>query len=158
MDNNVINKEIIFNYPDGFKQMDNDELDKYFGTTKNMFGIRCADKNMIMSIGWSKMNILVKLFANPGAVINGMDARLRSNLEDFEITSEISTDICGVNALGFSFEYTAHDDDIEQIGNVVAFKLRKALYVVQFLARKENEEKAQKVFNDIISSLSLKEH
>ena len=158
MNKNVINGEIIFKYPDGFRLMDIEELKKYFGTSENMSGIRSEEQHIIMSFGWNKVNILLSILAGQKSVLNGMEKRFRGSLKGFKRKENIEVNICGVKAKGFAFEYIANDGDIEQIGNIVSFRLGKFLYIIQFAARKEDEQKAQNVFDKLIVSMTINEH
>lgn len=158
MNNNVINGEIIFKYPDDFKLMDSAELKKYFGTSDNMSGIRSEEQHIIMSFAWNKVNMLLSILADQKSILNGMEKRFRGRLKGFKRKENIDVNVCGVKAKGFAFEYIANDADIEQIGNIVSFKLGKILYVIQFTARKEDEQKAQNVFDKLIVSMTINEH
>ena len=155
MNNSVINEEIVLKYPDGFGLMDSEELKKYFGTSHNMSGIRNAEQHIIMSFAWNRLNILASVLADDKSVLNGMEKKLKGNLKEYKRTSDISINVCGVKANGFNFEYTSNDGDIAQTGKIIIFKLGKCLYIVQFAARKEQEQQAQNVFDEIITSMTI---
>lgn len=158
MKDSLINGKIVFKYPDSFKLMDSDVLKKHFGTSDNIFGIRNAEQHMIMSVAWNKVNMFLSMLADQKSVLNGMEKRFRGNLKEFRRTSDIAVNVCGVKAKGFTFEYIAHDADVAQVGNIVTFKLDKVFYFLQFAARKENEQEANKVFEELLASLTLNEN
>ncbi len=158
MNSNIINGEIEFRYPDDFRLMDSEELKKHFGTSNNMLGIRSAEQHIVMSFAWNKMNMLLLMLTDQKSVLNGMEKRLRDHLEGFNRTSDIAVNVCGAKANGFTFEYTANNTDIAQVGNLLSFKRGKYLYIIQFAARKEHQQESQNVFDEILSSMTLNKH
>lgn len=157
MNNSIISGVIEWKYPDGFRPMDSEELKKYFGTSANMSGIRHAERHIILSFAWNKVNMLLSILADQQSVLNRMEKKLRGNLKEFRKTSDIAMNVCGVKAKGFTFEYIAHDADIAQTGNIISFKFGKYFYIVQFAARKEDASEARKIWDDILASLTIKE-
>ncbi len=158
MKESIINGEIVLKYPDGFRPMDHEELVRYFGTANNMAGIRSPEQHILLSVAWNKVNMLLSMLADPNSVVNGMDKKLRGKLRDYQRTSDITMDVCGAKAKGFTFVYTAQDADTVQTGNILSFKQGKCFYVIQYAARKEDEQEAQNIFDKIIASLTLSHH
>ena len=123
-----------------------------------MSGIRHAERHIILSFAWNKVNMLLSILADQQSVLNNMEKKLRGNLKEFRKTSDIAMNVGGVKAKGFTFEYIAQDADIAQAGNILSFKLGKYFYIVQFAAHKEDESEARKIWDEILSSLTIKEH
>jgi hypothetical protein len=81
---------------------------------------------------------------------------MRANLGGFERTSDVSVDIFGKKADGFTFEYFANGADIKQVGKILSVKIGKCFYVIHFVTRAESEQEANADFDAIISTLELK--
>ena len=49
-----INNEINLTFPDGFNEMGEEELTRYFSSPNNRWGAYNADEHIILSVGWKK--------------------------------------------------------------------------------------------------------
>ena len=156
MNEAIINEAIILKYREGFEIMDENALKKHFGISTNNWGIQDHTQHTILSFAWNKVGVLVSFIADPKGVIFNMEKKLRENLKAFERTSDISVNICGKKADGFTFEYIAKDADVKQVGKVLSFKTGRCIYVVQFVTRAESEQEADVDFNTIMAEATLK--
>ena len=156
MNEAIINEEITLKYRDGFNVMDDEALMKHFGVSGNNWGIYDPEQHTIISFAWNKAGGFMAWLADPNGVANRVEVKMRDNLKGFERTSDISLNICGVKAVGFTFEYTANDADIQQVGKILSFKIGKCIYVIHFVTRAEIEKEAYADFDSMIASAALK--
>lgn len=156
MNEAIINEEITLKYRDGFDLMSSEEIKKHFGISGNNWGIYDRDQHTIISFAWNKAGGFMAWLADPKGVANSVEKRMRDNLGGFERTSDISVNICGKKAEGFTFEYFANDADIKQVGKILSFKIGKCFYVIHFVTRAEKEQEAYSDFDAIIAAAELK--
>ena len=152
MNEAIINEEIRLEYRDGFDLMSNEELKKHFGVSGNNWGIYDRDQHTIISFAWNKVGGFMAWVADPKSVANGIDKKMRDNLRAYERTSGFTMNICGKKAEGFTFEYTANDSDIRQVGKILSFKEDKCFYVIHFVTREEQKVNAFADFDTIINT------
>ena len=149
--NNLINLE----YPDDFKELSNEENQKYFTGDFLRLSLHNEEKHILLSI--SKSNeIFINRFVGIGVAAKGALKNLENNLLDYCFIEEIDQDLFNTHALTECFSYTASNQEVQQYGELSVFKIKKAFYNVYCLSRLEDKEEAKKIFKEFRDSFSSK--
>ena len=154
MTNANINNEIGLSYPEGYKEMTEQELTKYFGSPNNRWGIYNADKHVIISFGWTKGGFLSSL-TDADSFLMGMVSRMRRSLVNYQQTAEFETRIANKKAKGVRFEYRVNDSIRIHTSDLIVFKNKKKFYAVQFVAHKATAEEYRTDFLEVLKSVSI---
>ena len=152
MDTVKINNEINLNCPDGFKEMGEEELTRYFSKPDNRWGAYEADRHIILSVSWTKAGFLK---SDPEMVVYGAEARLRRNLLNYQRISEFNIKVAGKKAYGVRFEYRVNDARIVQVTDLITFKYKKNFYSIYYVTRKTTAAADRADFEEVIKSISL---
>lgn len=151
----IIHNAIALQYPESYQLMDDAEKTRFFGSAENRWGIHNREQHTVVSFARTKASALLSLFTDAKSVANGSLASMKKSLKGFEKTGDISTEICGKKASGFSFAYRTDKEDIAQTGQLIVFKAGKRFYVIHCITRQENTEQAQAELDAILASAAL---
>ena len=151
MTNVKINNEINLNYPDGFKEMGEEELTRYFGTPKDRWGVYNADNHSILSVSWTKAGFM----SDAETELYEMTARLRRRLLNYQQITSYDLKIAKTKAYGVRFEYRVNDSARVHIVDLVVFKNKGKYYAVYFITRKHNAASARPAFKEVLDSIAL---
>ena len=149
-----VNKELLLNYTENFREMDDAELRKYFTTEQNRWGIYDEKRHAIISVAWTRTGLL-NLLTDAKAIVNGMERCMKRNLKDYCRTERLSTVISGAKAKGIRFLYTANDADVKQKGDILALRCGGKFYVVEFVTRAEGEAENRRMYDAVLQSIEL---
>ena len=149
-----VNKELLLNYTENFREMDDAELRKYFSTEYNRWGIRDEKRHAIISVAWTKAG-LFNLLTDAKAVAGGVERCMRRSLQDYRRTEKVSTVISGARAKGIRFLYTVTGADVKQKGEVLAMRCGGKFYVVQFVTNVEGEAENRRMYDAVLQSIEL---
>ena len=158
MNNARINNELSLTYPDGFSEMGEEELKKYFSTAENRWGVYNADLHAILSVSWTKAGFW-SFAADTESVMIGIESRLRRNLVNYQRISSYRYNVASKkkkpNAHGIRFEYRVDDAAIVQAGDIVVFKQKKLFYVIYYITRKLNAAEQLPAFREVLDSVTV---
>ena len=151
-----INGQINLTYPEGFNEMGEEELIRYFSSPDNRWGVYEPDKHVIISVSWKKAGFF-SFMSDAESIIIGAESRMRRNLLNYQRTKAGKMKLCGkkIKAYGITFEYRVNDKKIVQVGDLVVFKYKKFIYAIHYIGRKANEEENRPVFDELIKSLTV---
>lgn len=152
MNNVKINSELGLSYPDGFKEMGEAELTRYFSSPANRWGAYNDDEHIILSVSWAKAGFLR---SDPEMFLSGVEARMRLSLLNYQRVTEFKTKIAGKKAYGIRFEYRVNDKKLVQVADMVSFKYKKNFYTVHYITRKLNAASSRPDFLEVLKSVSL---
>lgn len=150
----IVNNDLTLSYPDGFREMKNDELIRHFSSAEDRWGIRDPKLHQIISAykTGSKLFFVmknVKTFAE-----NACEA-LACSLDGYRMTGSFSTRVCGKKARGFSFEYTA-DSEVAQSGELVVFRHGMRFYALYYIVRTRDYSRLRYMFENCVNSIKAK--
>ena len=151
-----VNNEIDLTYPDSFREMGEEELQRYFSTADNRWGAYDADRHVIFSVCWKKAGFF-SFMTDPESVIIGAEARLKRRLINYRRTEACRTKIASKkkkNAYGIRFEYRVNDANIYQVSDLRTFKYKGKFYSFQYIARRINDEECHPDFDAFIESVT----
>ncbi len=154
MNNVKINNELNLNYPDGFNEMGEVELAKYFGTPNNRWGVHEPDKHIILSVYWSKRRFL-NMMTDAESVMIGAEARLKRSLINYQRIASYNMKIAKKKAKCVRFEYRVNDKKLVQVADLIIFKHKKQFYSIYFISRKSNAAEVRREFKDVIDSITI---
>lgn len=151
MNNVQVNNELNLTYPDGFKEMGEAELIKYFGKPDNRWGAYHADDHIILSVGWKKAG----LSSNTEGVLFELESRMKRNLLNYQQIHAFQTKVASKKAHGVRFEYRVNDARLNQVCDLIVFKSKKVFYSVWFITRKFNAAESRRAFEEVLNSITL---
>ena len=149
-----INNEINLTYPDGFKEMGEAELARYFGSAENRWGVYDADRHIVLSVGWTKVGFK-NLLTDAESILIGIEARLRRTLVNYQRVTSYKYKIAGKKAQGIRFEYRVNDAALVQVADLVVFKHNKKFYAVHFITRQSSAIAGRLEFQQALNSVTL---
>lgn len=145
--NNVIN----LTYPDGFKEMGDEDLTKYFRSSENRWGVYNADEHIILSVSWTKAGLLT----DAEMMLIDIESRLCRNLLNYQRISSFKTKVANKKAYGIRFEYRVNDARIVQVADMVVFKFKNQFYAVHYITRKANAASSRLALEEVLKSVSV---
>ena len=149
-----INNELNLTYPDGFSEMGEEELIKYFSTPENRWGVYNAAEHIILSVSWTKAGFF-SFLADAESVLIGIEGRMRKNLLNYQRVTDYKMPIAKNKAYGIRFEYRVNDARLVQVGDIITFKVKNKFYVIHYITRKENAGSAREAFKATLDSISI---
>ena len=158
MYNVKINNEIGLTYPDGYQEMGEEELIRYFGKPDNRWGAYNADRHIILSVKWEKAGFMK---SDPEMYLYDIESRLRKSLVNYQKIQSYSFDVTSKkkkkskvqNAI--RFEHRVNDSARVHVVDLVVFKFKKNFYSVYYITRKANAAESRPAFQEILQSITL---
>ncbi len=156
MNNAKINNAINLTYPDGFVDMDEEALTRYFGSPKDRWGVYDEKNHIILSVGWTKVTFWKKL-TDAESVLMGAEFRLSRNLLNYQRITSYKLKIGGKKVKGYAirFEYRVNDAKLVQVADAVSFKYKNHFYMIYFISRKSNAGSSRTAFDETLKSITL---
>ena len=155
MNNVIINNELNLTYPDGFHEMSEEELTKYFSTPADRWGVFNSDEFILLSVKWTKAGFK-RTFTDAESYMIELEAILRRRLVNYQRLLEFKTKVGGKKAQGIRFEYRVKDSVRIHVGDLITFKYKKYFYSILYLTRKKNAAAARPAFQEVLNSVTLK--
>lgn len=149
-----INNEIELTYPDGFREMSEDELSKYFSSPANRWGAYNADEHIILSVSWTKKGFL-SFLTDEESILIGAESCMKRNLLNYQRISSFKTTVASKKARGIRFEYRVNDAKIIQVGDLIVFRQKNKFYAVHYITRKANAGSSRVAFEETLKSISV---
>ena len=154
MNNVKINNELELTYPEGFKEMGEEELKRYFSSANDRWGAYDEENHAVLSVSWTKAGIL-DFLSDTESVLIGAEARLKRSLLNYQRISSFKTVIASKVARGIRFEYRVNDSVMVHVADLIVFKYRKKYYSFNYITRKINAASTRQAFADILKSVKL---
>lgn len=156
MTNVKINNEIDLTYPDGYKEMGEEELTRYFGSPANRWGVFDAENHLIISVSWKKSGFFGFL-SDAETVMIDAEARLRRTLLNYQRTEfgKMKLTSKKIKAYRIRFEYRVNDSVMVHTGELITFKHKHKNYSIYFVARKSKADSFRPAFEEVVQSVSL---
>ena len=151
MNSATINNAVNLTYPDGFKEMGDEELTKYFSTPKDRWGAYNADDHIILSVSWTKAPFMT----DAETVLFKTEARLCRNLLNYQKVTSFKMKIASKKAYGIRFEYRVNDKKLVQVADLIVFKHKNQIYSVYYVTRKINAGSTRTVFEEVLKSITV---
>ena len=153
-----INNELNVTYPDGFEEMNEESLTRYFGTAKDRWGVYDAERHVILTVGWKKARFL-SFFTDAESVLIGAESRMKRNLVNYQRTDSFKTKIASKkkkkNARGIRFEYRVNDSVSVHTSDMRVFKNKKTFYSFQYIGRKNKDAEYHPLFDEMMESVTV---
>lgn len=154
MSNVKINNEVELTYPDGFREMREEELTRYFSSSANRWGVYHEDQHLILSVSWTKAGFK-RMFTDAESFLFEVEARMCRNLLNYQRIGSYKTKIAKKKAWGVRFEYRVNDARLVQVADLFVFKYKKKFYAIHFISRKSNAAESRAGFETVMKSLKL---
>ena len=154
--NAKINNEINLTYPDTYQEMGEEELQRYFSTAQNRWGVYDAERHVILSVCWKKAGFL-SFLTDAESILIGAEARMKRKLINYRRLDASKTKIASKkkNAFGIRFEYRVNDANIYHSGDMRIMKYKKNFYTFQYIGRRITDEQCHPDFDAMIESVSI---
>ena len=150
----IINDEVILSYPDGFEEMDREQLrEAFLDDNPNRWGIKDEKRHMLITVLWNRTNMITAMITGPGTIADSAEHKMKTSLSKsrYKLGGFEKKKISGRNANGFTYEYVL--EDTEQIGEVLVFQNVNCYYTLYAYALKQNKKAARVVIDSIESSI-----
>ena len=154
MNNVRINNEVNLTYPDGFAEMNEEALAKYFGSPANRWGVYDGENHVILSVSWTKGGFF-SFLTDAESMLIGVEGRMRRNLLNYQRISSYKTKIGKKKAYGIRFEYRVNTSKMVQVGDLVSFKHKKNYYAIHLITRKTNAAAPRVAFEETLKSITV---
>ncbi len=154
MENAKINNELTLQYPDGFHEMTEEDLKKYFVTDGNRWGIHDPERHVVISVAWTRSTFLSYL-TDAKSVVGGSERCMKSNLKSYQRIGKLSTEIASKKASGIAFQYHPTDANIIQYSEMLAFRQKNMFYVIVYLTHKDKNSDCHPLFDDLLKSIQI---
>ena len=152
----IINEEVLLSYPDGFEEMDREQLKEAFlDDNPNRWGIKDEKRHMMITVLWNRTNMISAMITGPAAVAHSAERKMRTSLNksSYKCGGFERKKISGRNANGFTYEYVL--EGAAQIGEVLVFQNVNCFYMLYAYALKKNQKAARVVIDAIENSISF---
>lgn len=149
----TINNEINLTYPDGFAQMSEEALTRYFSTPNNRWGVYNDERHIILSVSWTKTGIGRP--SNPDDLLTQVQARMCRNLLCYQKLGEFKIKIGGKKSSGIRFMYRVNDAKVVHIADLFVFKHKKHLYAVHYITRKATAAEDRLLLQEALNSITV---
>ena len=134
--------------PQDFSQVSEEELrENRANMTDEGMVFRSEERHIFLQIFWKK----VPMFGNMIALEKVVDLTVKQHqkvVPTYRSHKELSRDIAGQKAAGFSYEYTVQDMD--QVTMYYLIRYEKKYYAFSCIMRKENQDRDAAFFQDIL--------
>ena len=139
-------------YPDDFYVMTDEEVGKYFCSDMLRWGVRNAEKHIVIVLAKTKSSIL-NLITDAKGVAAGAENSMRKSLRDYRRVGDIETQIIGKKAECFSFEYLTDDGAVSQYCETAVVKDRRSYYIAYCFCRSQDKEEYSPMFDEFRKSV-----
>ena len=154
MNSMTINDELKLSYPDGFHEMDKEEMQRFFTTSLYRRGVYDGDRHILISVAWTKPGP-VNFLTDAKTILLRAELGMKRGLQDYCRLKETQDEIAGKKARCISFTFTAQGSDIAQSGEMAVFRAGNKFYAVTFVAREEGFDESLSVYREVLQSFSL---
>ncbi|MBQ3285051.1 MAG: hypothetical protein IJH40_05340 [Ruminococcus sp.] len=154
MNSMTINNELKLSYPDGFHEMDKEEMQRFFSASLYRQGIYDEDRHILISVAWTKPGP-VNYLTDARTILLRAELGMKRGLQDYCRVKETQVEVAGKKARCISFTFTAQGSDIAQSGEMAVFRAGNKFYAVTFVAREDGYDESLNVYHGILESLSL---
>ena len=154
MNDAVINNKVRLSYPDGFNEMGEEELTRYFGSTANRWGVFDPQRNMIISVSWKKAGFF-GFMKDAETVLIDVEAHMKRSLVNYQRTEYFKTKLNKRKGRGIRFEYRLDASARVHTGEIRVFKIGGMFYALRFIGRKPADEANHKLFEELMESVSV---
>ena len=150
----LINNEMNFPVPDGFKVLNKEELNNFNTVGQGpVWGIQNDEKHMIIVVGYKNVGILSKMFSSKDAATS-IEKSLAKPMAPYNYQLKEFSEFKVGDLLGNGINYTYVVQDIEMQGTSLAVKKDNKLYYIHAYYRLENNEDSLKLLKDTINDIT----
>ena len=156
MNQTLIHNELSLSWPDGFHEMDRDEMKGlYQDDNPDRWGIWDQERHIIITVFWHDSNAILAALAGPKDVAKSTEKQLKKGLKKhaYQFGGFYQTELCGQGAHGFRYSYQI--GDVTQAAEVLVLKRKNTCYTIYYYAREELAAASRPVFEDVLRSMRL---
>ena len=149
-------KDVLFQIPDGFERLSEDEVRKLNMAEEGDEGavFRNEEEHMIVSLGYKKINGFSALMLSEAEMLDHMAKQTASLMRGFAYreTERRSDGFCGRQIPGFGYTYEV--SDIQMYGRSYLMKEKSDCHYLHFYFRKEGYDEGNRLVETILKNAS----
>ena len=156
MNHALIHNELSLSYPDGFHEMDPEEMKRlYQDDNPDRWGIWDQERHIIVAVLWHDSNAFLAALASAKDVAKSTEKRLKRGMKNhgYQFGGFYQAEVSGLEAHGFRYSY--HVGDVVQTAEALVLKRKNTCYAVYYYAREELAQVSRPVFERILQSIKL---
>ena len=156
MNQALIHNELSLSYPDGFHEMDREEMKNlYLDDNPDRWGIWDQERHIILTVFWHDSNPILASLAGAKDVAKSTEKRLKRGLKNhgYRFGEFYQTQLCGLEAHGFRYSYRI--GEVVQAAEALVLKRKTACYTIYYYAREEQNPGSRPVFEQVLRSMRL---
>ena len=150
----TVNNALNLTYPDSYRELTDEEMQRYFSSAENRWGVYDEERHSILSVSWSKAGIL-SFLSDAESLIIPIEARYKRNLINYRRLSGGKLKIAKKKGYGIRFEYRVNNANMYQIGDLRAVKHKGRYYAFQYIGRRITDEQTHPDFDQMLESVKL---
>lgn len=150
----TVNNAINLTYPDSYHEMTEEELQRYFSTAENRWGVYDEERHVVLSVFWSKAGFF-SFMSDAESFLIPIEARYKRKLINYRRKDASKIKIAKKKGYGFSFEYRVNNANMYQIGELRAIKHKGRYYVFQYIGRRITDDECRADYNAMVESVTL---
>lgn len=151
-----VNNALQFQVPDGFQEMNAEETAGML-LTEGGEGVALSsqEKHLILSVGWKKAGGFSSLVLNSGDLREKMEQSIQKAMKqlNYRETGEAEITVGGLQADGFSYQYTAVNGT-EMAAESYVLKRKNDLYYFHMYSRRELVSENSALVREILRDAS----
>ena len=158
MNTALVNNKMQFSYPDGFSVLSDEEIRQLYQTDNpDIYAIRNTERHITLAVFHHKTNTFLVKLASAKDVAKSTESRIRKGMKQagYQLIGFNSREAAGQTGEGFRYQYSVQG--IGQQCDVLVLKHQDTCYTVYYYTRPELSEENQKVYDDILDSITFTE-
>lgn len=156
MNRATVHEELSLSWPDGFRVMGEDELDKlYSAHDPNRWGIWDQQRHIIITVLWQQVHPLLAWLSDMKAMARRNEQLAKKGYQGhgYQLEDFFSRQLCGRGGEGYRFSYRL--GDVTQTAETVLFKNGKNVYSLSCIGRQENSAQDRETFEKVLNSVKI---
>ena len=156
MNQALIHSQLSLSYPDGFREMDQEEMKRlYQDDNPDRWGIWDQERHIILTVLWHDSNVFLSALASAKDVAKSTEKQLKRGMKNhcYQFGGFFQTELSGQEAHGFRYSY--HIGDIVQTAEALVLKRKNTCYTIYYYTREELDLVSRPVFERILRSIRL---
>ena len=152
----TVNGALRVRWPEGFSELSEAELRQMYANVDNSrWGLRDAERRMVVTVLWQQPNRALVWLADMGAVARRNESLVEEAYKgkDPRMLGPFSRRIAGQRAEGYRFTFQAQEG--RKLVETLLFKHKGFIYSVTCMGPEETGQENQKVFGRILDEIQI---
>ena len=152
MESTVLNSRLQLSFPEGFRVMDVQELEKYAFGSLPVFAARDSERHIMITCGFKTVGALPAFLLSAKDMARSTEAQLRRPMAAYSYRprGSVTRLVGGKKAYGYTYTYTAQN--IDMAGETLIVKDGRTFYYLYCYMQTAGKEEGSAVWEEIIGS------